>query len=463
MSKTGLAEAATHDDRPNILLIAPHDCGRELGCYGRQAHTPQLDALAEEGAVLEDHFCTSASCAPSRASISTGLMPHNHGMIGHPFHSSPQYTEEAATVPQCGWEIHEGTFTLPMYLNRREYETYLVGNAHTSKETLGHRHYPKHPDPNGAPQGARNMADVVEEILDEEATTEQPFYIETKLANAHHPYSNRPGGFKDDPLPGYDGPAPEDIDLSPYFPEGVEGTPEYDEATVRQEFADFYEDMYELDYAMGRIIEALEATGQRQDTVVIVTADHGIPLRMAPRAKMTNYDRGTEAAAIVHYPDRIEGGDRHDTLTSHVDILPTVLDLVDGRPPYDVDGRSLRPLLDAADDRAYEERDAVFVETTYNGRPLYDPVRGIRTEEFKLLRNCWPHEYAWSDREPKTEVELYDLQEDPHETTNRADDPAYAPVREELYSQLRARLERDHDSILDGPIPPLQGGFDVRI
>jgi len=396
-------------------------------------------------------------------------------MMGHPFHSSG-YTEEAATNPRKGWEIHEGTFTLPMYLNQRGYETYLVDSAHTSKRTLGHRHRRDHPDPDGASGGARNIADVMESVFQEEANTDGPFYAEANISNAHTPFSNREGGFKDNPIPGYESPAPEEVDLSPYFPEGVEAAENFDdfgdahldtegfkEAAVRRNFAALYEDIYELDYAVGQMLDALGATGQREDTLFILVADHGIPhdFPLAPNVKGTNYDGGIEAAMVMHYPGHVEGGDRYDMLTSHVDIVPTVLDLVDGNPPAEVDGRSLRPLIDSADDRRYEQRDAVFTEKTYFGD--YDPVRGIRTEEYKLLRNFWFHNYPNAERNENTEVELYDLKEDPMETTNVATDPAYKDVREELYERLGDRLERDNDPILDGPIPPKEGAFDVRM
>jgi arylsulfatase A-like enzyme len=465
---------SSHERRPNVVVMIPHDFGRELGCYGRQAHTPRLDALAEAGALFENHVCASPSCAPSRASLSTGLLPHNNGMLGHPFHSSPRYTEEAASNPWKGWEVHEGLATMPMRFNERGYETYLVGSVHSSKETRGHRNFPRHPDPVGqtgdqpepsggaARLGARNIADVIESVVHDEADTEEPFYLQTMLHNAHHPYSRRDGGYKDRPIPGYDGPAPADVDLSRYFDRPVAETPGYDEETVRRDFADFYEDMYELDYAVGRVLDALEETGQREETLFVFVADHGINNDQAPRAKFWNYELGIEAALLMHYPGYVEGGERYGQLLSNVDVMPTLLDLVDGRPPVDVDGRSFRPLVDPTDRRRYAEREAVFVETTFNGADglNYDPVRGIRTENYKLLRNCWPRDYEHSPRTETTEVELYDLR-DGFETDNLADEPAYADVRADLYERLRTRLERDDDPVLDGGVRPKVGAFDT--
>ncbi|MFB6173056.1 MAG: sulfatase-like hydrolase/transferase, partial [Halobacteriales archaeon] len=121
---------ASDDARPNVLLLTAHDMGRYLGCYGRRAQTPNLDALAADGALFESFFCTTPHCAPSRASVQTGLLPHNHGMMGHPIRDTD--TASPRREPYKGWEIDEGIRTLPMYLNERGYDTHLAVYQHAS-------------------------------------------------------------------------------------------------------------------------------------------------------------------------------------------------------------------------------------------------------------------------------------------------------------------------------------------
>lgn len=447
-------------DRPNVVLLTAHDMGRYLGCYGRGAQTPNLDSLADDGALFSEFFCPAPSCAPSRACTQTGLLTHNNGMFGHPQNMG----EARASSHWKGWNIHDGIRTLPMYLNERGYDTHLAYYQHASRppERVGYGTIHDHPDPDGQTGGARNIADITERVLREEVDDETPFYLQAATANAHGAWSNRPGGFKDRPIEGYEGPDPDEVELPERYAAIADGWDDiegHDEATVRQNFADFYEDLYELDVAVGRVIETLEETGHREDTVFVFTSDHGIA--HGPKSKFTPYDPGMEASLLINYPGRVDGGATYDALSSSVDILPTILDLVDGQPPVEIDGQSLRPLIDTVDDRSYEAREQVYIEQTWHGS--YDPVRGIRTEDSKLIRNFWPGSYENAPRDSVTEVELYDLNEDPYETENVATDPEYADVREELYQRLRSKLQRDNAPILDGPIPPVPGVFDIEI
>lgn len=463
-------------DNPNVVLVTGHDFGRELGCYGRQAFTPQLDELAEQGVLFEQHFCTAPHCAPSRASVTTGLQPHNHGMLGHPHAGGgPSYFNN----PYKGWEIDDGIPTLPVFLNHLGYETHLVGGVHSNRATYGHDHFHFAEDRPTSTVPALTGASQVESVL-ESVSGSDPFYLEVATQNAHMADGARESVYERLPA-GYDGPDPADIDLSSFLRSTAYDDPESnirevlaDEETARETLAVFYEVMYEFDAAVGQMLDALEATGHRDDTLFIVTADHGLGLHnVFPKCKGTLYDRGVESALLMQYPGRVEGGQRHETLVSNVDVLPTILDFTTGDLPVsvdsagvpsDVDGQSLRPLIDSADERAYDERSAVFFERTYYGVNHfgpYDPVRGIRTAEYKLLRNYWPKHYEFTPRDGTTEIELYDLAADPHECENLTTDPAAADIREQLHDRLRSRLEADGDPVLDGPIPPADGAFDI--
>jgi len=96
-------------ERPNTVLLTAHDMGRFLGYYGRQAHTPVLDEFAADGARFDSAFCPAPHCCPARASVHTGLLPHNNGMFGH-VGTHKNWT---------GWEIYSGMRTLPQYLHDR--------------------------------------------------------------------------------------------------------------------------------------------------------------------------------------------------------------------------------------------------------------------------------------------------------------------------------------------------------
>ena len=119
--------------QPNILFIITHDTGRYLGCYHKQVKTPNLDRLANEGAIFTNHFCPAPQCSPSRGSIMTGRYPHRNGLIG---------------LAHLGFELNPAEQTLPTLLGKAGYATYLFGVQHESKDParLGYQYIAEQED-----------------------------------------------------------------------------------------------------------------------------------------------------------------------------------------------------------------------------------------------------------------------------------------------------------------------------
>lgn len=178
-------------------------------------------------------------------------------------------------------------------------------------------------------------------------------------------------------------------------------------------------------------------------------------------------DPGIEAFMFARYPPLIDEGTVHEELVSNVDILPTVLELTTGETPGDIDGFSLLPLLE--DDRMYAPRNYVFAEITWHD--AYAPMRAVRTERFKYIRSFWrnPRVFLPNDvyaslagqevrgryaRPSRVYEHLYDLESDPHEQDNVADDETYEQVRAKLASTLGTWMHETDDPILDGPVRP---------
>jgi arylsulfatase A-like enzyme len=455
----------TDDDPPNVLVVTAHDLGRYIGCYGADVQTPTLDRFADEGTVFENAFAASTTCAPSRASLNTGLLPHNHGLFGHP------KRDPNPDQPWFGWEIDD-VRTTPMYLGDCGYSTYLCGLQHESPtvERLGYDHVQQHTDVDdfdkfGSDMPARAVADEVTAVIEREAHRDGPFYVQANAHNVHRPFSDRDGGYRDDPVPGFEPVEPEEVDVPRFLRE----TDEIREALVR-----IREDLYELDHAIGRMLEALEDQGLADETVVLFASDHGLPF--AGGAKSTVFDDGIGISLLARFPGQIEDGRRIDSIVSNVDILPTLLAYAGGDPPATLDGRSLKPLLAG---EPYEERAAVFSEMTWTwpSHP-YTPIRAIRTREYKYVRNFWPFEVGWNhfsapiDGDPddyyarfenrrgiRPEEELYHLRTDPGEERNVIDESEHAESAARLRQRLKAKLISDDAPITNGPIPPV--GFDT--
>ena len=458
--------------RPNVLLVHCHDLGRHLGCYGADVDTPAVDSLAADGALFENHFVTAPQCSPSRASLMTGRHPHVNGLMG---------------LAHGAWELHEDERILPHYLGEAGYETHLFGLQHVTQDTDRLRYDYVHSEGNLYPgvspevhqvNRAGTVSRVVSSFLKREAF-EKPFFASIGFFECHR-VKGETGRHGFDP-DYYEPDDPDEVRPLPYLP---------DRRGHRVDLAEMHGMVYAIDDAVGKILDALEATGLDEETLIVFTTEHGLAF---PRAKGSCYDAGLEAALLFRGPG-IEPGKRYDELLSNVDVLPTLLDLVDiGEQddveglddsessddgdnstdssesigvPDDLDGRSFAPLL-AGDE--YEPRERIFAGMTWHD--MYNPVRAIRTERYKYIRNFWelPKVYLTTDifaseagrevRErfavpPRPYEELYDLRDAPQEDDNIVFEPRYQDKRLELAERLHDWMVETDDPLLDGPVPP---------
>ncbi|MHB8997011.1 MAG: sulfatase family protein [Armatimonadota bacterium] len=412
--------------RPNIVMIIVHDLGQYLGCFGAGIKTPNLDALAGDGVVFDNHFCTAAQCSPSRGSIMTGRMPHNNGLIG---------------LAHIGWQVGSQEITLPMYLNAAGYDTHLFGfqHEHSEPQRLGYQHMI--PGRNAA-----EIAGLVGDFLHERGQSgqERPFFINTGWGEPHRPYGQE----------GYANDDPADVNPLYWLP---------DRPGIREDIAGLNGLVYAVDEAVGRVREALATSGLADNTLLVFTTDHGLAM---PRAKGTCYEPGLKTTFMAHWPGRIEGGARYGEMISNMDLLPTALDLAGVETPKQVEGRSFLPLVTG---EQYQPREYIFSEMTWHDQ--YNPMRAVRTERYKYIRNFgdrplvfMPYDIwtgpagkamkddYYSTRRPAEE--LYDLQADPLEQTNLIDDAAHAAVAEDLRQRVADYMHETNDLLLYGDPPP---------
>ena len=430
-------------DRPNVVMIHPHNLGQHLGCYGWDVETPNVDAIAEAGVRFENNFCTASHCSPARGSLWTGNYPHRNGLVG---------------LAHLGWELHDDERTLVMDLNDAGYDTRLFGLQHISSDPsrAGFRHVDGSTHEFSVDEPAAEVADSVESFLRGVDADDRPFFASVGFSEVHRePLVERclDCGWTFD-LPGYDSDDPEDVTPLPYLP---------DRPGIREDLSHFNGMVRAVDEAVGRIDDALSAAGLEDDTILIFTTDHGIGF---PRSMGTCYDPGVETALVMRWPARFDAGAVRDELLSAVDFRPTMLELLGEDPPTDVDGRSFAPLLTGGD---YDRRERVFLEFTWHSK--YNPVRAVRTERYKYVRNfgdlplvyipapLFSSEAGKEVRDEcygsqRPEEELYDLEADPHELENVADDPAHADALSTLREAVSEWMESTDDRLLEGEWPP---------
>jgi arylsulfatase A-like enzyme len=417
--------------KPNIVEIICHDLGRHLNCYGwNSVKTPNLDALAATGVRFTNAFCTSPSCTPSRSSIATGRYPHQNGLMG---------------LCHDGWNFNSDEVILTDLLKKAGYQTMLFGTQHVVKRTEPEiRRVLNYDIINTESSDCDKVADKFIAWIGNDLRSlaeDNPFFASIGFHQPHRPHNK--GKFTEDKITA--------VKIPPYLP---------DLPGVRKDLAGYEGLIEDVDRHVGRILDALKKTEILEDTIVIFTTDHGSAY---PRAKMSLYDPGVETALIIYWKGRVEGGKVFNELINNVDMFPTVLELANVVPPKN-EGRSFLPLLLG---ERYEQSKEIYFERNWHGD--YDPMRAVRTKDFKLVRNFKPGfplkvPYEFIDNVgkgnvekyfavPRPEYELYDLKRDPNEFNNLYACPDYCEIRKSLEGKLDVFLRATDDPILKGDIP----------
>jgi arylsulfatase A-like enzyme len=274
----------------------------------------------------------------------------------------------------------------------------------------------------------------------------RPFFLSVGFSETHRRF-HEPGPAED---PRFCLPAPT-----------VPDTPE-----TRADMAAFKASARVYDQGVGQVLDALDRNGLRENTLVINTTDHGIAF---PGMKCTLTDHGIGIMLIMRGPDGFEGGKVIDAMVSHIDIFPTLCDLLDIDPPERLEGTSFMPLVRGEADEVNEE---IHAEVSFHA--AYEPMRCVRTRRWKYIKrfdgrdrpvlpNCdnspskdaWM-EHGWPDR-PVDEEQLYDLAFDPGETANRANDPNAAHALADMRRRLEKWMKDTDDPLLEGDVPGPSG------
>ena len=437
--------AASAGDRvaPNILLIVSEDTGTQLSCYDDPVvKTPHLDVLASRGVRFEAAYVTQAGCSSSRASIFTGLYPHQNGQIGLATHK---------------FRMFRGDYpNLPSLLRANGYRTGVIGKIHVNPEETFEWDFKERPKYNlFGHRDVAKVADLAASFIG--ADDARPFFLMVNYSDTHKPFLRQDAGLPARPF------GPGDVKTLPFVG--------HDSPETLQTVADYYNCVSRLDTGCGMLLDCLDRAGKTDNTLVIYLGDHGPELA---RGKMTCYEGGVRVPFVLSFPGRIPPGTADNYLVSMIDLLPTILDAARIQPPPNLPGQSLLPLLDG---RSSSWRQYLFTEFTVHMPSAYYPSRTVRDERYKLIHNLlWrrpnpiyrhylvdrlpPHltpediESAPSQvrrtynifRQPP-QFELYDLQTDPWEFDNLSDDPAYGGVLERLRGALDRWQEETNDAL----------------
>jgi arylsulfatase A-like enzyme len=441
--------------RPNILFAIADDWGwPHASAYGDPVvQTPAFDRVAREGILFNHAYISSPSCTPSRNAILTGQYHWRLGP-GANLHS----TLDPAT---------------PVYPLLLEDAGYHVGRFRKSWGPGDISNWERHP------AGKNYTSEGFEKFI-QDRPENTPFCYWLGSSDPHRNYDLGSGAAAGMDL--------DKIKLFKCFP---------DNEVVRGDVADYYYEVQRFDTLVAGVIRMIEEMGELENTIIVITGDHGMPF---PRCKSNNYDSGARVPLAIRWGSKIRVPGRVlDDFVSTTDLAPTFLELAGVEVPEVMTGKSMVNLLKSPETGFIDEENRSFV---LHGKERHVPgqegdlggypIRAIRNHDFLYIRNFepdrWPAgtpnyleaamPYSWlgdCDNGPtKTNIvenkemddhhrrlwelsfgkrppeELYDCRRDPEQLVNLAGEPEYEEIKEELAAQLMEQLKLTGDPRVTG-------------
>jgi len=426
----GLYGAFVEKDRlQNIILILSDDHGqKDSGCYGNSVvKTPNIDRIASAGMKFHRAFTPTAMCAPSRSTLFTGLYPHRHGC--HMNHGS----------------VFEEIKSLPYYLQPLGYRVGLSGKTHIKPRKNFPFEY--------------LSLDISEIGAFIDSSGDNSFCL---IIATHDPHAKKvkgEHGFAQSTM--YD---PGTIPLPPYL---------VDTEDTREQMAGYYDLITNLDNYIGDVLELLDDWDMDKQTVLIYTSDHGAGF---PFEKWTCYEAGLTVPLLIQWRGYISPGSETKAMVSFADVLPTLIEIAGGNTINNLDGRSFLPVVTG--EKSSHHQYIYGVHTTKGIiQGSYYPIRSVRDERFKYIRNLNPDgrftnlitesafQAGWGSWKKKAQKdpfaawrvrlyqerppeEVYDLKHGPYELHNLAGDSAYQEVKTRLSQNLDNWMSRQGDAEL---------------
>ena len=410
--------------RPNFLFIIADDCTfRDIGCYGGQAITPNIDSLAQQGMRFTQCFQQAPMCSPTRHAIYTGIYPVKSG--AYPNHTF----------------VKDGTKSIAHYLEPFGYRVHLSGKTHINPKSSFPFEYSgkKNPD-----------FKAIDQLLTESTRDGTPFCLFACSNEPHGPWNKGDASQYDSST----------ITLPPYF---------VDTKETRENMVNYLAEVTYFDGQVGELLTLLDKHGIAENTMVVVVSEQGSSF---PFGKWTCYDTGLQSACIVRWPGKVKAGSVTDAMVEYVDIAPTFIDAAGGSREAAIDGMSFVPVLIGETDG---HKRFVFGEMTTRGINKGSPyfgIRSIRSEKYKYIVNFTPGVTfqnactnstifkSWRQKasdgdataaekinryENRPAEEFYAIQEDPYEWHNLANDPQCAEHKAELKQELSRWMENCGD------------------
>ena len=426
--------------RPNVLLITADDMAYgSVGVNGSTAPnpTPNLDRLAGEGIRFEHAHVNIAVCQPCRGTIATGRYPHRSGIEGFE-HTSKKMPTIMQTLKDEGYLT--GIFC--KVTHSTPHADFVWDHVSGSKKMCNGR-------------SPERFYEDAKKFISRSQSLRKPFYLMANSQDPHRPFAGAKRGEANlgkchVPPPSRHF-SPEEVTVPGFLPDLPE---------IREEISRYYGSVRRTDDTVGALLQALDDTGERDNTIVIYISDHGMSF---PFSKGNCYPQSTRVPWIMRWPQRIEAGlVDSDHFISTIDFMPTILEALELPIPEGLDGRSFVPLLEG---KPQAGRELVFTQFYRTSKENVYPMRAVHSKSTCYIFNPWSNgkkrfvveamrglsfeamrKAAKTDQQLKRRVkyfeyrvleELYDLEHDPYCLHNLAADRSHR----RLLGNMRATLE----------------------
>jgi len=471
---------------------AAHGISAYGGRLAKIAPTPNLDRLAQEGALFQNAFCTNSICSPSRACVLTGQYNHVNGAV------------------DLGGRVEPGKQMLAIEMKKAGYESAMIGKWHLKVEPKDFDYYcvlpgqGKYHGPSFRVRGDKPWGKNLIEFPNKHSTdaitdltlewlkkrkADKPFFLMHHYKAPHDYFENAER--YESYLAEEDVPEPETLwkkdsdfgslatrgnndELIPHigtsignrnprrsylrdlpqrfpreFPENYDPVDYTDEQNTRFAYNAYLKKFLRcvkgIDDNLGRLFKHLEETGQMDNTVIIYTGDQGFMLGEHDyQDKRWMYEESMRMPFLVRYPKTVKAGQRFDTIIENVDYAPTMLDFANAKIPKTVQGRSFKSLLETGKEAEDWKKAAYYrywMHMAHHDNPAH---LGMRTKRYKLIY-FYGCNYQGGYQTPAG-WELYDMKEDPYETKNLYHNPKYAKLASSLKNWLaKVRLRVGDD------------------
>lgn len=455
-------DSESNAQNPNILLVMGEDISwAHFSAYGEKAiETPVFDQLGQQGVLFTNAYCPAPTCGPSRSSILTGRPIWQLGPAASIYMPLPaEYGSYQNDLEGNGYRVgYAGKGWGPGEFDEYDRARNAAGPRYDAEAGISTESKKRSYADNFANFNSSYAADLDYFLAND--STSQPFSFWVGTSDAHRGFDA--GSYL---KAGID---PNQVQVPPFFPD----TPE-----VRKEIADYLYEVQRFDQTVGQLIEVLKNRGKYENTIIIITADHGWSF---PRGKGSLYEYGMHVPLVIHHPNLIAGGRQVDAFVNLNQIAPTLLELAKVKQPEVITTKSFAELL-TSQGTTSSEWDKIILgherHSPYRTDGLGYPMRGIRTDQYYYINNKkptrWPAGAPPHYADPSDDMivralvldnkdekyrnyfelsygrrpaeELYDMNKDPFQLNNLAKVPKMEPVRARLRAQMDSVLIQTND------------------